>query len=65
MDQAATPAPAGMGGMIIGYFDDFGAVSRTYGMAMVDGTVLLNETISVQPDGSRVASPSGGMITVQ
>jgi uncharacterized protein (TIGR03437 family) len=43
IDQAATPAPAGMTGMIIGYLDDFGAVYRTYGAATVDGTVALNE----------------------
>lgn len=43
IDQAATPPPAGMGGMIIGYLDDFGAVYRTYGAATVDGTVPLNE----------------------
>jgi len=43
IDQAATPAPAGMGGMIVGYLDDFGAVYRTYGAATVDGTVPLNE----------------------
>ena len=33
IDQAATPAPAAMGGMIIGYLDDFGAVYRIYGAA--------------------------------
>lgn len=43
IDQAATPAPAGMGGMIIGYLDDFGMVYRTCGAATVDGTVPLNE----------------------
>lgn len=43
IDQAANPLPSGMGGMIIGYLDDFGTVYKTYGAATVDGTVPLNE----------------------
>ncbi len=35
--------PSGFKGMIIGYFDDFGAVYKSYGVASADHTVALNE----------------------